>query len=370
MLDDDPVPDRLPRRELVVRSMGRRVRVTVDGDASDSFHSAFVHAWGHLTDTTSGPVDHHTVVRVDDRSSQAIRRAVANTTAEITLALIDGNIGGGHLLHAGAVLERNGTATLLVGESGAGKTTAVAHLARTAGYLTDETAFVTWDGQLVPYPKPLSVVVEGTQEKAELPPADVGLIVPDGQRYPVGRIIELDRGRNRAGIGSRCERLDLTDSVLTLVPRLSRLSATPRPLSTLVRFIAAIGGVERLSYDDIDDIDPGSIPESAALEPESLHFTTLEATHAQPAAGGGPGYVRADVDAVETSRALLVADGSTVHALDGISTTLWHETAQQQSRDDLLEKLRRAHGAYEHDGSILDSILQALTEARILRRLP
>ncbi len=67
--------------------------------------------------------------------------------------------GGEHLLfHAGAI-EADGVGILLPGASGSGKSTLVAGLVRHGlGYLTDELVAVhLGNGQLVPYPKPITV---------------------------------------------------------------------------------------------------------------------------------------------------------------------------------------------------------------------
>ena len=66
---------------------------------------------------------------------------------------------GEHLLfHAGA-LDAGGTGVLLPGTSGSGKSTLTAGLARAGlGYLTDELAALDlWSGQLLPYPKPITL---------------------------------------------------------------------------------------------------------------------------------------------------------------------------------------------------------------------
>lgn len=66
---------------------------------------------------------------------------------------------GHHLLFHAAALEASGTGIVLPGASGSGKSTLAAALARAGhGYLTDElTAFDLDRGELLPYPKPITV---------------------------------------------------------------------------------------------------------------------------------------------------------------------------------------------------------------------
>jgi hypothetical protein len=85
---------------------------------------------------------------------------------------------GEHLLfHAGA-LDAGGTGVLLPGTSGSGKSTLTAGLARAGlGYLTDELAALDLgSGQLLPYPKPITLKAGSF---AVLPELD-----PDGYRSP------------------------------------------------------------------------------------------------------------------------------------------------------------------------------------------
>jgi hypothetical protein len=93
---------------------------------------------------------------------------------------------GEHLLfHAGA-LDAGGTGVLLPGTSGSGKSTLTAGLARAGlGYLTDELAALDLcSGQLLPYPKPITLKAGSF---AVLPELD-----PDAGRSP-----RLDAGAGR-----------------------------------------------------------------------------------------------------------------------------------------------------------------------------
>ncbi|UJH70319.1 hypothetical protein [Ornithinimicrobium sp. INDO-MA30-4] len=72
------------------------------------------------------------------------------------------------MLHAGAVSRADGQILALVTESGGGKTTAVIEFARNGwGYVTDETLAVV-DGAVLPFPKPLSLVMHPSAPDAKM----------------------------------------------------------------------------------------------------------------------------------------------------------------------------------------------------------
>lgn len=372
----EPTHPTRTRHDIVVRAMGRRVGVNVSGSAARSFAASFEHAWKNLIDDTGDEVDCEVTVHADDDSSLGLRRALSAISSSITIALIESNLGRGHLFHSAALLDAHDNAALLIGPSGAGKTTAAIRLGRTTRYLTDETAFVDWDAHVVPYPKPLSVIVDGAAVKAQVAPEELGLETPQTGRFPVTRLIVLNRQPCGSGGDPRCERLDLLAGLFALLPQVSRLSASPRPITALAGLIASIGGVERLSYVDIDDVGSGGLPDAPTLDPGSFAFSALDLSgicdiSADAKLEEGPRFARARVDdAIATGDHLVLAQASTVTALQGISATIWFETASARSRDELLETLRRIHGPSPDDAAIADSALGELVAAGILRRHP
>ncbi|MFX6027812.1 hypothetical protein ABTE84_20905, partial [Acinetobacter baumannii] len=74
------------------------------------------------------------------------------------------------MLHAAGVAGSDGAVVVLVGPSGAGKTTAIRHLAARAGYVSDETIALNATGAVLPYRKPLSVITDGVAHKVQHSP--------------------------------------------------------------------------------------------------------------------------------------------------------------------------------------------------------
>ena len=82
-----------------------------------------------------------------------------------------------------------GATVLLVGASGAGKTTSAEILGRRLGYLSDETAGLRPDHSVVAYPKPLSVRRDQAAPKEQVAPGALGLLRPPAACHVAGLLL-------------------------------------------------------------------------------------------------------------------------------------------------------------------------------------
>ena len=154
----------------------------------------------------------------------------------------------------------SGAVIALVAKSGTGKTTASSQLARTFGYITDETVAIRADGTVVPYPKPLSVK-QATPGAAKLQvgPDELGLqVAPDNPR--ITAIALLDRVAGGDYQLPVIEPVPLVDAVLALIPDTSSQAAVVQPLQSLCRLIDSVGGVFRVSYSEAADLKDSLAP--------------------------------------------------------------------------------------------------------------
>lgn len=363
----NPSDLRPPRTAFVIATLRHRLRILMVGGGAVAAAARFSTAWGHLlcSDEDGLDVDRELTIDVRTDDAESIAAAQARASVLITLALIGLSAGQGLLFHAAACADARGAAVLLVGPSGAGKTTAVSHLAGRTSYLSDETCLVDEDGGVVPYPKPLSVVRAGL-EKAQTSPAELGLAIHPSGTAPVARVLVIDRRDEQAAGTPTVTRLGSVEGILAVIPQLSDLSSLPAPLVALARLNRRIGGFERLVYRDARDIDPAAgPPASPPLADGDLAYRLAPRRH--PHEAGGRGLLQAPVDdAIEFSDALLTARGGEVTHLSGIAMTVWRETARPTPAAVLLDRLRAEHGRVPDDEEHFERVIHELIEAGVL----
>jgi hypothetical protein len=181
-----------------------------------------------------------------DRMSPLItRRAVSSRKDDLVM------------FHACAVADpRTGKAVVLYGPSGAGKTTLARTLCTDLVYLSDETAGVTADAYVLPYPKPLSIIVNpGDQLKEQMSPGALGLMPPGDRRFTLGGLVQLRRDPEHRG-KAVLEHLATVDALPELIAQTSYTSRLDRPLHRLADLARAVDGVLRVTYADAEQLRP------------------------------------------------------------------------------------------------------------------
>ena len=148
----------------------------------------------------------------------------------------------------------DGGIVVLVGQSGAGKTTATSVLARSYGYVSDETIGIGAGGRVYPHRKPLSVVTLGEALKVQHPPRRLGLLALPAAPLYLRRIILLDRAPGNTD--AQLSDVSLAEAVAALSEQSSALTAMPTPLQTMTSLIRSTGGVLRASYAEAQSLGP------------------------------------------------------------------------------------------------------------------
>lgn len=231
-----------------------------------------------LANPLMGSFDKVSTLRVADDDS-----GMQDLTSRITLAMIEQLVGRGVMLHAAVIGDpESKRAVALVGVSGSGKTTASRFLGSKFAYLTDETAIISDEGVVSPYPKPLSVIVDPNAPKDQQNPVDLGLNVVDRDdlSYELSRIVFISRDESASE--PYFERVPLHEALVFLSEQSSGLARHPEGVVSLAKLVERCGGVWRLVYSEVEDTLPlvqdllngGELPN--ADEVESLEKYTVE----------------------------------------------------------------------------------------------
>jgi len=225
-----------------------------------------------------GPFMKVGTLRVD-----SVEQGLQDLTSRITVAMIEQLVGSGVMLHSAVIGDPESKRALaLVGVSGSGKTTASRFLGSKLAYLTDETAVISDEGFVTPYPKPLSVIVDPNAPKEQQNPVEAGLNVvdPEDRGYKLTRIVLISRDEQAKE--PRLERVPLHEALVFLSEQSSGLAKHPEGVVSLAKLVERCGGVWRLVYSEVEDTLPlvqdllngSELP--GADEVESLEKYTVE----------------------------------------------------------------------------------------------
>lgn len=292
-----------------------------------------------------------------------------NLTSRLTLAAILANAGELTMLHAcGVADQRTGAVVALVAKSGTGKTTAASVLARTYGYITDETVAIAWDGSVVPYPKPLSVKQGAGQPKRQVGPDEFGHQQAPAMPF-IQSIVLLNRVQTTSPAAPVLDRVPLADALLALIPDSSSQAEVVDPLQSLCRLIESVGGVWQVTYSEAADL-PAALEPLFRLQPRAgTEWEPAPPEAAQPASVPAGSLRRTPVrDAVRIGGDLLVMLDTEIVRLGGIGPAVWEACASPGGLGEITDHVASVHG---QPGGYRESVAAAvdqLVEKSILAR--
>lgn len=244
----------VPGERLCVRALG--IDVVIESD-HEVIASRIRQAWRDAV-CESADAGHRTVTVSfapgADVHATDVDEILHNLSPAVTRAAIGARAGDLVMLHAAALADpATGATAVLVAPSGTGKTTAAITLGRSFAYLTDETAGITMDGEVLAYRKPLSVIETGFF-KTQRAPSELGLITTASTGALTALyLLERDPGHRGAPLTTV---LDTIDALAELAPHASFLGRFQQPLQRLVGVLDRAGGAKRLVYAEASTLVP------------------------------------------------------------------------------------------------------------------
>lgn len=207
-------------------------------------------ALGSPPGSATGPADH--ALAGDDVAGIMDRLTPMVTTLAITERRADLV-----MFHACAVADpQTGDAVALYGPSGTGKTTMARALCADLVYLSDETAAVDADLNVVPYPKPLSILTTpGAALKDQVCPGRLGLLRPADRAYRLRGLVQLQRRPDHEG-PAVVDSLSTVEALPELTAQTSFTREMTRPLHRLADLVGRSGGVRRVTYAEAAQVRP------------------------------------------------------------------------------------------------------------------
>jgi hypothetical protein len=295
------------------------------------------------------------------------------------------------LLHAaGLTAPGDDRAVVLVAASGTGKSTASHHLARTWGYLSDESIGITDDLRALGHPKPVSRIVDPVDlsHKEEASPDDAGYGVAPTASV-LGAVVLLRRDPDRAEPPSLSV-APLVDSVISAIGQTSSLYLLEDPLDRLASALAAGGGPFVLDYRDIHDCDAllEGLLEDDVAAPERV-WEHLPPTADERAAvpgeldGEAPPPVEPPpltdatrlrrgpwTDAIATGDEAVVLVGDRPFRLGGVGHALWLALEEPLTLDDAIEEVTRTLGEHPDARALTTNAAEQLVRTGLVEVVP
>lgn len=387
---------------IPLRVFGLDVEVTLEAQHEDAVRAQW--QWSQPDSPTQrtieplpgcGPVDSAplAVQREDDAGTTAAHIGDYRLTTTITGAAITRCAGHYVMLHAGGVCDQeSGRVAALIAESGTGKTTATRHFGSHGyGYVTDETVIVGAERAVLPYPKPLSLVIDASEphEKSQHDPGELGLAMPRSGPLTLGPLVLLRRldGDNRGRVDAPQRRdVYLLDGLAAVLPQSSAVPQIPDCLALLAELAQAGGGIHELRYTEIADAEH-LLGEAFAAEPKQPFWRHVRGTwpggqdadiYAPPATSsaaearlddGGRVERAPFVDAlVDDERCeALVLLGATPARLSGIGAALWETCARPSSLADLVQACVNAFGSHTDAERLVRESVESMLSDGVLR---
>lgn len=347
-----------PLGELTVAILGAPMMIRTN----DARAAAYLRAlWSRcLATTPSGPPVRH--VNLPGTAAIPSPEILLRLTSEVTLAGIEHAAGTALMFHAAGVALPDGRVIALVGESGAGKTTATRALCRNDGptrygYVTDETVAVDPDLRVRPFAKPLALCESDASAKIQRGPDELELAEPPGS-LTLAAVVLLRRDSTHGG-GAQETALSKLDLIEALVPHTSALIRLPDPVRRLAALADRCPGYV-VTYREAEDLAALLAGRDVAV-PDVAHPGDLgDRSHVETGDGSMTAWVGEDDVLTNPEGGFLLVGGRPVR-LSSVGVTLWHGMRLGLAGDRLAEYVVARHGRHPDALALLEASRAALS---------
>jgi hypothetical protein len=304
--------------------------------------------------------------------------ATYTVSGHITREVIRALIGTRLLLHAGAVTHPELGTVLLVGASGAGKSTAASRLGRADEYLTDELTILDAKSfAITPYPKPVSRYDSGLGAKRDRALPELGLRPPPDDRdlgpevqgaTEPSLIVLLDRIQDdETAERSSATRVPLAEALLRIVPQTSSLWEVPSGLAALAALLETTGGAVEVRYRDASELEE-LLHGIAPAAPEEV--VEIERVEDRGMIEGGQVTVAPFRQALAIESGVFVLGASEAIHLAGLTALVWDllRTTGPLTPAELEEQIVQELGEHPESAALLRNALAELAGRGWLRQ--
>ncbi|GAA1408265.1 hypothetical protein AUR04nite_34110 [Glutamicibacter uratoxydans] len=280
---------------------------------------------------------------VDDKKFERIQSVLST---EVTLAALRAHSGDLLMFHAGGIARDDGKVAMIIGPSGVGKTTTMRHLGLHYGYVSDETVAVNFQGEVLPYRKPLSIITDGHEFKVQVAPSTLHLLpLPTAPLILSG--IALLKRPDTIESDTVLEPIGLAQGLMMAIEQTSYLGEIHRPLAKLASLASKVGGFKVMTVGTPERIhrvveqifDSREVPRWTSIMPDENRMPRTDTA-----------FIPLNVvDAVECSDGTVVfTKDKQAILLDGIGPQLWRSSCNLESWQQLINRIEASFGPAPH----------------------
>lgn len=306
---------------------------------------------------------------------RAERSATYTVSGHVTRKVIDFHLGTRLLLHAASVTHPELGTVVMVGESGAGKSTAATYLGRAGHYLTDELTILDPESfAITPYPKPLSRLDAelGAKRDHALPTLELTGGFPSDHAGPemavpsaVVLLHRIQDDENNAS--STISRVPLPEALVRIVPQTSSLEKVPGGLAALATLLATTGGALEVRYREASELEEllRRLPSA-----ERVEVLAIEGQEEQRVLEEGWLALAPFRQALAVETGVFVLGRSGAVHLSGLTALVWEllEDSGPLTYAELEKRLVLELGEHPDSGALLRTTLDVLVGHGVARQ--